>query len=326
MRTTIRMKKNLPFALACLLTLGACTAELTDPGGVPASAPSIDDGDNGSDIDNDTGDAPALPPSLRGSEPDGDLRLDQDGRFVADADAMRFFDYFLTAEGELPDHALHALVHEAIARRLPAAAAGQASEAFERYLDYRAEAARIVADPDQTVADARDRLLRLHAERVAHVPGLAADPVLFNRAAALHRVMIQPGLDRAVRAARVAEVETALPIPGQDRRPAAQRETHLLQRLHQAEQRLHARGGSAAELRALRADLVGPAAAERLARLDQERARWQQRVLSYQRARAAADSAASRTLDHATPEHTTRDDASFTPRERLRLRAHFPAR
>lgn len=283
----------------------ACTAELPQSGDV-------------GDVDELDESALALPPSLQGTEPDGTLHVDAHGDFVADADAMRLFDYVLTAQGEVPEDDLHALAHAIIHRRLPAAAAAQAVEAFERYLDYRAQASEIASNPDQPVALARDRLLRLHAETVADMPGLAADPILFNRAAALHRVISDPSLDRRTRAARVLEIEAATPQDQALRQ--AQHQTRLLLRLREAEQRLRAQGGSEGELQALRAELVGPAAARRLAGLDQERARWQQRVAAYRNARAALLSRMSASGERDQALAALRAQR-FTPQERVRLRA-----
>ena len=294
----------------CILILaaGACTAEMADDTAEMADTAA----------DSEAAGAPMLPPSLRDTEPDGRLRVDARGDFVADTGAVRYFDYFLTAEGEIAEDALHDLVHRSIRRRLPAPAADQAVEAFERYLLYRAEATAIMGDHGQSVDTARDRMIRLHAELVPDMPGLARDPIIFHRAAALHHVLSEPDLDRQVRRARVAAIEdrfaTATQAPDDAR---VRQATRLPLRLRQAEQRLRARGGSDADVHALRVDMVGPAAAARLSHLDATRARWQQRVRAHRAGTAAGPSAVAAPDQGMQAAQAPR----FSPAELLRLRA-----
>lgn len=296
--------------ILCILILaaGACTGEIGDAGDFAAT-----DASGEIDAPGEIGASgePALPPSLLDTEPDGTLHTDARGRFVADDDAMRFFDYYLTAEGELGEDALHDLVHQSIRSRLPAPAADEAVEAFERYLLYRAEAAAIMDDQAQTVDTARDRMVRLHAELVPDIPGLARDPILFHRAAALHHVLADSSLDRQMRRARMAAIEARFAAEAPDDARVHQA-TRLPLRLRDAELRLRARGGSDADVQALRVDMVGPAAAARLRSLDAERARWQQRVHAY-REQAVQAPQASNVSSSGAPH--------FSPRELLRLRA-----
>jgi len=80
---------------------------------------------------------------------------------------------------------------------------------------------------------------------------------------------------------------------------------------------LRAQGGGENEVYRLRASTFTPEAAARLAELDREESRWQQRIIAYQAQKAglpggAQDAAALRQLR----------DASFTPEEQRRLGAY----
>jgi lipase chaperone LimK len=76
--------------------------------------------------------------SLRGTDVDGDLEHDGDGRFIVTRRALRLFDYFLTATGEQDATAIRAQVAEVARQRLGAAEAERAIALYDRYVDYRA--------------------------------------------------------------------------------------------------------------------------------------------------------------------------------------------
>jgi lipase chaperone LimK len=108
--------------------------------------------------------SPPLPRSLLGTVADGDLSVDDEGRFVADARALRLFDYFLSAEGEEPAARIRERVAEAAQQRLPAEEAVRALALFDRYLLYRVA----LADSLTHVArgDLRGALATVHELRI----------------------------------------------------------------------------------------------------------------------------------------------------------------
>ncbi|MDJ0868903.1 MAG: hypothetical protein QNK03_22535, partial [Myxococcota bacterium] len=62
----------------------------------------------------------AEPPAAhRGTDVDGHLARDRDGRFLPTPDALRLFDYFYLARGETPDAEIEARIEREIRRRLP---------------------------------------------------------------------------------------------------------------------------------------------------------------------------------------------------------------
>jgi lipase chaperone LimK len=83
----------------------------------------------------------AAAPSLRGTSVDGALEADASGHFVPSASAVRLFDYFLSAEGEVPTRDLRASVRREAERTLPPSEVDSALALFDRYVTYRQVAA-----------------------------------------------------------------------------------------------------------------------------------------------------------------------------------------
>ncbi|MEM9491196.1 MAG: lipase secretion chaperone [Myxococcota bacterium] len=221
----------------------------------------------------ESGSAPA-PHSLHSTVPDGALNLAGDGQFTADEDAVRMFDYFLTAEGEIPESELRALVTDTIHRRLPAAAAEQAVTAFDDYSEYRDETAQLLAsdsaDPEQ-LSEFRARFAELHAQTVARVPGIRDDLERVDRALAIRAVLDDRALSTASRDRALATIMSE----NRALTPAAPERSRIHLTLRAEIAALRASGASAEDIHALRVDRVGAAAADRLAQLERERERAQ---------------------------------------------------
>jgi hypothetical protein len=87
--------------------------------------------------------------SLRGTDIDGDLEKDDRGRFLPTRQAVRLFDYYLSAEGEETDEAIAAHVLAYARRHLREEEAQRAARTFAEYVDYRASvASRLARDVD----------------------------------------------------------------------------------------------------------------------------------------------------------------------------------
>jgi lipase chaperone LimK len=310
-------------ATAALALLGA-GAWLAQRDARPGAPPTLDrvDAPAAPATAADASAAPEPPlDSLRDTEVDGGLARDAHDRFVPTRDALRLFDYFLSATGEAPDAALRARIVREIAARLPPGAAREAEAFLDRYLAYRAEGARLARDDRLAAsADLERRLQWLRELRRAHF-GAALAETLFGaeeRAAEAalerRRVVEDASLTDAERAARLAALE-------QELQAAARDAAALPLRLRQEEAALRAAGAGDAEIHAVREASVGAEAAERLARLDRERAEWQLRLAAYRTARDALVADASL----APAERAARLEAlrarDFDERERLRVRA-----
>ncbi len=273
------------------------------------------------------GPAPGGPPppaSLRDSAIDGALIADADGHFVPGPEALALFDYFLSATGEEPEAQLRARIVAEIERRLPAPAAREAIAFLDRYLAYRADAARAASDDRLAEsADLERRLQWIREVRREHF-GAELATTLFGddeRAAeiaiAQRRVAADASLSDAEKRAQLDALEAQLPESAREARAASSAPL----RLEQAEAALRARGGSDAEVRALREETVGAEAAARLEALDQRRAEWNARLAAYRAARDAVLADPSR--DAQAREAAIEDllARNFDARERIRVRA-----
>jgi lipase chaperone LimK len=264
--------------------------------------------------------APA--PSLRGTEVDGALVAGDDGALVVGPDLRRFFDYFLSASGEEEPGVLAQRLRDEVDARLPADAAARARELLERYLTYR-ERARRLAESEAHPASLSDRWDAVRALRREVFGEKDAEALFGDEEAEVFVALAERGIGRdpALSAAEREEQRTALEaqLPEEARR--AREEATSVLRLRREEASLRAAGAGVEEVRALREQQFGAAAADRLADLDRRRADWQRRVDDYRRARAAID--ADVTLSPAERSRALADllEESFSATERLRVEA-----
>jgi lipase chaperone LimK len=229
-----------------------------------------------------------LPASLAGSQVDGALLADAEGRFVPTPSALHLFDYFLSATGEEDPEAIRARIEREIERQLPAGARDGARALLERHLAFR-EAARALHAEGLGAADLDTRHQRLRELRREHYGGAAAEALFGEEEAvdrvalALRRVEQDPALSDEARTARREALLEELPPAVRE----ARRQATLPLELARREDALRAEGATPGQVRALREALVGPEAADRLAALDARRARWNERVESWRAARDA---------------------------------------
>ncbi|WP_437594983.1 lipase secretion chaperone [Sorangium sp. So ce1000] len=265
--------------------------------------------------------SPAIPapPSLRGTDVDGAVIVDERGDLVVGPELLGLFDYFLSAAGEEPAAAIRARVVAAIRERAAGPAADQAIALFDRYLGYReaAGAARAAeeADPAARLAALREiRRAWFGEEAAARLFGDEEREI--EAAIDESRVLADATLSPEERAARIADVEAALPEAVREAREAATRP--LAQQA--AEQALRDAGASDEALHAYRVATVGPEAADRLAELDRQRAAWQQRLDAFAGERASIEATVADPDGRRVAEEALLA-RSFTSEERLRVRA-----
>ncbi len=266
----------------------------------------------------------AIPPtSLRDSKVDGELLVDASGHFVPTPRALALFDYFLAATGEEDLAQLRARIRAEIAQRLPPDAAVEAMAFLDLYLRYRADAAQTASDDRLAAsADLERRLQWIRELRVKHF-GAALAATLFGDeeqatqvAIEQQRVESNSALSETEKTAQLEALEKRLPDNARSARAASS--TPL--RLHHAEQELRARGGSDAELRALRESMVGAEATARLEERDRGRAAWTARLEAYRTERDAivADAALDANAREAAIDAVRAQ--RFDARERIRVR------
>jgi len=261
----------------------------------PAPAPGTEGGALGGDLgagSRSGSDAlPPLPISLAGTEVEGDLRVDAAGRFAAGPEALRLFDYYLSARDEEPLSVIRERIEREIAERLPegARARARARALFEDYLAYLRDVAALEA-VGPSADEMEERLERLAALRREHFGAeraadlFAEDEKRERVSVERRRILDDPELSDRDRIEALAELQRRIP---DDVREAERREL-LPMRLAMQEDRLRAEGASEGEIRALRERLLGgEATPERMEELDRQRRIWERRMEAYRRERDA---------------------------------------
>lgn len=252
-----------------------------DPGtAAPASKPGT------SAVAPATAPVPSLPASLQGSESDGGVTLDADGRLVPDLALRRLYDHYLSSIGESSIDQIRAL----LAARLDAITTPdgkrQALEVFERYLRYLREvdaaAARLSTLP------LRERLALLSDLRRQHLGGEMAS-AFFNDEESYQRYTLDSrelaenaSLTADERAARQRDLTAAL--PDAVRQPLLEQQQVAADLADAAA--IDTLASDPDERHRLRAERYGEEAAARMELLDRERAAWDARVSAYRAERA----------------------------------------
>lgn len=255
--------------------------------------------------------------SLRGVDPDGQLRFDGAGQLQLDAGLRRMFDHFLSLTGEFTEAQIRALLLDHVERLVGEDAGAQVAEAFERYLAMRQELARLSLSPDLAQRLAQLQAVRRHWFGAAAEMMFGEEDAQITHTLARQAVLQDRGLSTEERAAALAALETRRPAAAREAERAATAAVLAEEQTRQFEQLDIDAATRDAERRAL----WGPDAARRLAALDAERAAWKRRVTDYAAAR-------DRLLDDPRLDSTGRERAlahlraaRFDPQERLRIEA-----
>lgn len=203
-------------------------------------------------------------PSLRDAELDGALRMDAQRRLIQDRELRRLFDHLLAGMGEVSLDALRARLMAHAVGIGGESLAAQAMAAFEQYLDYLRRESQLALLPGADLAARLEALMALRRDAF----GDEAAEALFGEDE-------RYALDAL---ARLGGVETQVEASEVERWQAERSEaTEHLRALEQSEQ-FEQLDLSPQQRFDERAALYGGDAAARLAALDAERARWQQRM------------------------------------------------
>ncbi len=230
-----------------------------------------------------------LPSSFAGTQVDGRLRADAAGKLIIEAQIRRVFDYFLAAIGEEPLETSIARLRRYIEAQLPAPAADSAVQLLSQYLDYKRQLL-LLEQQHMQQADLEAMRNRLRAVQQLRA-GIFDEPVhqaffALDEAAdrfTLERLAIRHDttLDASGKGAALDSLRNRLPVELQDA-VAAQMQVQLREQTRA----LAASGGNPTDLRQLRRQFVGNAAAARLEKLDEKRRAWQNRLTAYREEKA----------------------------------------
>lgn len=231
-----------------------------------------------------------IPKSLMDTEVDGALEVDKNGNLIISGSIRQTFDYFLSAIGEEDLTTIVARIRAYIRYKLAAypQAIAQAEKILDGYLSYRDAIGRIPQVQGQGGPNPDIRAIRQQKEQIAalRTQYLAQDVIqaFFGDEDAYDRytmarleVMEDKNLSATEKAKRSAELLNTLP-------PQLKESVQTLnkyQELTTFTEDWKKRGGKPEELRAIREQVVGVEATERLEDLDKERAEWDSRIQAY---------------------------------------------
>ncbi|HQV23455.1 MAG TPA: lipase secretion chaperone [Agitococcus sp.] len=230
----------------------------------------------------------SMPKSLMDTEVDGALEVDKNGNLIISQSIRQTFDYFLSAIGEEDLTTIVARIRAYIRHKLAnyPQAAQQAEQILDGYLSYRDALGRlpqIQGDPAKNMAAIRQQKEQIASLRTQFlsrevIQAFFGDEDAYDRyTMARIEVMQDKNLSAAEKAKRTAELLNTLP-------PQLKESVQTLnkyQELTTFTEDWKARGGKPEELRAIREQVVGVEATERLEALDKERAEWDTRINSY---------------------------------------------
>ncbi len=225
-----------------------------------------------------------LPESLRGTRIDGYFRLDSEGRLIVEPNIVRVFEYFMSSIGEDDLSTIVERVKNLIAGAVPESAQGDAYQLLDQYMNYRQRQAELLEGRDVSlmadVAGLREsfnqtRQLRREIFGATHADALFKDDEAYMDFSLNALEMQQQGEQTELQNLQtLRELSTTLP---EHHRQVVERQ--LVQKeLSLRTEELQAAGAPPEELRQMREQLLGTEAAERLARLDEQRAAWRDKV------------------------------------------------
>lgn len=268
---------------------------------------------------------PVLPASLEGTDIDCPLQVDKQGQLVLNIAIRHCFDYFFSALGEKTEDQLANDIRQYLNATLPQSALPYALKLLNQYLNYRhAEVPAALQVKSKSPDSLQAILVALKNLRLKYFTPQEVQ-AFFGEEEAYDQYNIN--VMRITNDTRLTEKQKDEKIDAlmNDLPPALaakMRESQQYNDLQKKTAEILARGGSAQELYTMRSQIVGPEAADRLAKLDIENDQWKQQLTSYLDARAR--------IKANTPDKTNQEQAitalrnqTFSkPEDRLRAQTY----
>ena len=223
--------------------------------------------------------------SLRGTEADGEILLDENGEILINLGMRRLFDYYLSLIGERDLVQIRILLKDQLLTRYNQTNTEKVLQYFDRYTDYLSALVALnigglnkPKDRLQQVTSLRKKMLgeAMSLAFFAEEEALAA--LTLNRMAIANDKKL--GVDE--KAKLLAELDVSENYPAR-----AEADTAAL--ITEQNRQLEALKLTDAQRAAEREALWGKEAAARLGQLDHERARWDTRIEQYLLARSRID-------------------------------------
>jgi lipase chaperone LimK len=272
-----------------------------------------------------------LPRSLQGTDVDGEIIIDENQQLVVTEGLRRLFDYFLSALGEEDEATIFARVESYIRSFVPEPAASQAIVIFNQYIDYLKAIPEIekrygnlqlqatqngeldlnmLAQQKQDVAKLRQQ----YFDTQTITAFFGAEDEYDDYSIAMINIEQNKLLSDEQKAA--AQQDYISRMPDNMTKANIEQQANLNALMSRTEQ-LKAQGATPEALYNMRRELVGAAAAGRLAQLDKEDADFDQRFNQYQTQKQLLSQNANSTQARAQIEQLEQQLFSVTERKRL---------
>ena len=237
-----------------------------------------------------------LPRSLKGTQIDGEIIIDENKQLVVTEGLRRLFDYFLSALGEEDEAVIVARVESYIRHHTPEPAASQAVAIFHQYVAYLKALPEIekrygnlqlqatksgeldlnaVAQQKRDVANLRQQYFDKPTITAFFGAGDGYDDY------SIEMVRINQNTQMSDVQKQAARQDYVSRLPDSATKTNIMQQANLGELMTRAEQ-MKARGATPEALYNMRRELVGAPAAERLAQVDREDANFDQRFSQYE--------------------------------------------
>lgn len=237
-----------------------------------------------------------LPRSLKGTQIDGEIIIDEKKQLVVTEGLRRLFDYFLSALGEEDEAVIFARVESYIRHHTPEPAASQAVAIFGKYVAYLKALPEIekrygnlqlqatksgeldlsaVTQQKQDVANLRQQYFDKSTITAFFGAGDGYDDY------SIEMVRINQNTQMSDVQKQAARQDYVSRLPDSTTKTNIMQQANLGELITRTEQ-MKARGATPEALYNMRRELVGAPAAERLAQVDQEDANFEQRFTQYE--------------------------------------------
>ncbi|NNP75309.1 lipase chaperone [Acinetobacter sp. Ac_3412] len=232
------------------------------------------------------GKMPELASSLRGTEIDCPIQVDANGKLILTVGIRSCFDYFFSSLGEKTETELIADIRQYLTATLPDTASSYASYLLDQYVAYTHALKNIKPTGNFKTGDidGYQKVIEQMYKVQQQFFNAAEINALFGNERNLNqfnidqmRIHANKTLSAQQKAAELAKLIDQLPATLAD----GVRVSMQFAELQQLTQEVREKGGSAQELRNMRESLLGPEAADRLEKVDQEEAGWQTQVNGY---------------------------------------------
>jgi lipase chaperone LimK len=223
--------------------------------------------------------------SLRGTEVDGGVLLDANGKVLLDLGMRRLFDYYLSLIGERDLIQIRLLLKDYLLGKYSPANAEVVLHYFDRYTDYLSALTDLKIGSILTPEERLQNVIELRKKMLGDEMALAFfadEEALAGLTIKRMAIASDKNLSADDKARLLAELDAS-------ENHSARTEADTASMITEQTRQLNAANLSEAERAAEREALWGKEAAVRLAQLDQERARWDTRVNQYLLARSRID-------------------------------------